>query len=104
MRRRWTTGGCSSRAWWCSGCLRGRYLTVKEKKRVECLVLCGGGHSALGQVSEECFHLPFGGLLSKGLLKLQESSIAAEPMGVGFFGVEGEVPEHTSLSDQGDCV
>ena len=35
---------------------------------------------------------------------LEEQAVTAEPMGVGFFGVDGEVPEHTKLSHGTDCV
>jgi hypothetical protein len=42
--------------------------------------------------------------MSFELWVLEKGAVAAEPMEVGFFGVEGEVAERTNLSHQTSCL
>ena len=35
---------------------------------------------------------------------LEKGAVTAQPVGIGFFGADSEVPEHTNLSHQPDCM
>ena len=75
-----------------------------EEQGVKCLVLGGSRDAVQGQAFEESLDFLFrrgGGL---GLVTIKKRRVAEEPVGIGFFGVEGEVLESTSFTEQTDCV
>ena len=72
-------------------------IPVEEQECVERLVLGRGGGARLSQQSQEAFDLLLSGPGFDRLV-FKELAVAAEPVDVGFFGLEGVVPEHTSFS------
>jgi hypothetical protein len=66
--------------------------------------LSGSRDSVQGRACEEGLHFLFGGAKGFGLATVKKRCVAEEPVGIGFFGAEGQALERTSLTEQTDCV
>ena len=72
------------------------HVAVEEEQGIKGLILSGGGDAREGQLSQEGLEFLLGSEQFEFRI-LKKGAVAAKPVGIGFLGVEGKVPEGTGF-------